>query len=57
MQKAYLMGNEAIGLGALAAGVNFVSGYPGTPSTEVLETIARENRDGRVHVEWSARYE
>ena len=41
MQKAYLMGNEAIGLGALAAGVNFVSGYPGTPSTEVLETIAR----------------
>ena len=31
MQKAYLMGNEAIGLGALAAGVNFVSGYPGTP--------------------------
>ena len=53
MQKAYLMGNEAIGLGALAAGVNFVSGYPGTPSTEVLETIARENRDGRVHVEWS----
>ncbi len=53
MQKAYLMGNEAIGLGALAAGVDFVSGYPGTPSTEVLETIARENRDGRVHVEWS----
>ena len=53
MKKAYLMGNEAIGLGALAAGVNLVSGYPGTPSTEVLETIAAHNDDGRIHVEWS----
>ena len=32
-----LMGNEAIGLGAIAAGVGVVTGYPGTPSTEVLE--------------------
>lgn len=47
------MGNEAIGLGALAAGVNVVAGYPGTPSTEVLETIAAHNKDGRVMVEWS----
>ena len=41
MHKEFLMGNEAIALGALAAGVNLVAGYPGTPSTEVLETIAR----------------
>ncbi len=47
-----LMGNEALGLGALHAGVNFASGYPGTPSTEVLETVAKHN-DGYVHVEWS----
>lgn len=47
-----LMGNEAIGLGALHAGVRLVSGYPGTPSTEVLETVARHN-PGHVHVEWS----
>ena len=53
MHKEYLMGNEAIGLGALAAGVNVVAGYPGTPSTEVLETIAAHNKDGRVMVEWS----
>jgi len=46
------MGNVAIGLGALRAGVRCVSGYPGTPSTEVLETVAKENRD-RIHVEWS----
>ncbi|MCI6158399.1 MAG: indolepyruvate ferredoxin oxidoreductase subunit alpha [Selenomonadaceae bacterium] len=53
MHKEYLMGNEAMGLGAMAAGVNLVSGYPGTPSTEVLETIARHNVDKRIHVEWS----
>ena len=30
-----------IALGAIAAGVNLVSGYPGTPSTEVLEHLAK----------------
>ena len=47
-----LMGNEAIALGALRAGVQFVSGYPGTPSTEILETVAKHN-PGDVYVEWS----
>lgn len=46
------MGNEAIAHGAVAAGVGFVSGYPGTPSTEILETVARIN-PGRIYVEWS----
>lgn len=50
--KELLMGNEAIALGALAAGVKVVSGYPGTPSTEVLETIAKRRTDD-VYVEWS----
>lgn len=52
MHKEFLMGNEAIALGALAAGVNLVAGYPGTPSTEVLETVAGHN-PGNVYVEWS----
>lgn len=47
-----LMGNEAIALGAIKAGVQVVAGYPGTPSTEVLETIARRN-PGNIYVEWS----
>lgn len=47
-----LMGNEAIALGAIRAGVNLVCGYPGTPSTEVLETVAKHN-PGDIHVEWS----
>ena len=50
--KELLMGNEAVALGAIAAGVSVVSGYPGTPSTEVLETIAKRN-PGHIHVEWS----
>ncbi len=48
----FLMGNEAIALGAMQAGVGLVTGYPGTPSTEILETVAKHN-DGSVYVEWS----
>ena len=53
MAVQLLMGNEAIALGAIHAGVSLVSGYPGTPSTEILETVARNNTEGRIHVEWS----
>ena len=52
MHKEFLMGNAAIAMGAIAAGLNVVSGYPGTPSTEVLETTAKHN-DGSIYVEWS----
>lgn len=52
MAVELLMGNHAIAVGALAAGVGFVSGYPGTPSTEILEEVAKRN-PGAVHVEWS----
>ena len=52
MRKELLMGNEAIALGALRAGVQVVTGYPGTPSSEVLETVAKHN-DGSIYVEWS----
>ena len=52
MHKEFLMGNAAIARGAVAAGLNLVSGYPGTPSTEVLETTAKVN-DGSIYVEWS----
>lgn len=52
MSKKFLMGNEAIAMGAIHAGVNVVCGYPGTPSTEILETVAKEN-NGEIYVEWS----
>ena len=53
MSKKLLMGNEAIAFGAIRAGVGVVTGYPGTPSTEVLETIAKHNDGGNIYVEWS----
>ncbi|WP_027406572.1 indolepyruvate ferredoxin oxidoreductase subunit alpha [Anaerovibrio sp. RM50] len=52
MHQEFLMGNEAIAMGAIAAGVNLVAGYPGTPSTEVLETVAKR-RPQDTYVEWS----
>lgn len=52
LKKEFLMGNEAIALGAIHAGVNLVAGYPGTPSTEILETVAKRN-NGDIYVEWS----
>ena len=50
--KEYVMGNGAIALGALVAGVNVVTGYPGTPSSEIIETISKYSHEG-VHLEWS----
>ena len=48
--KRLLLGNEAIALGAYAAGVRVATGYPGTPSTEILECFARYPG---VYAEWS----
>ena len=52
MAQELLMGNQAIALGAIRAGVGVVTGYPGTPSTEILETVAKRN-PGSIYVEWS----
>ncbi|MEG1662600.1 MAG: indolepyruvate ferredoxin oxidoreductase subunit alpha [Clostridia bacterium] len=50
MSKKMMLGNEAIARGAYEAGVKVVSAYPGTPSTEVSETIVKY--DG-VYAEWA----
>ena len=48
-----LMGNEAIARGALEAGVNVAAGYPGTPSSEIIESLAKVTRERNLYVEWS----
>ena len=56
MTKKLLMGNEAMAHAALEAGVRVVAGYPGTPSSEIVETVAKLHAAGKahdVHVEWS----
>ncbi len=48
-----LMGNEAIARGAIEGGVYVVSGYPGTPSSEVLMTIHRFGKGLDIYAEWA----
>ncbi len=50
--KEYVMGNGAIALGALSAGINLIAGYPGTPSSEIIETVSKYPHEG-LHIEWS----
>ena len=48
--KRLLSGNEAFARGAWEAGVTYATGYPGTPSTEILQSI-RTHPD--IEAEWS----
>jgi len=48
-----LMGNEAIVRGALEAGVNVAAGYPGTPSSEIIENLSKVAKERNLYVEWS----
>jgi indolepyruvate ferredoxin oxidoreductase alpha subunit len=46
-KQTLLLGDEALALGALHAGVSVSYGYPGTPSTEILEYLIAEYRKNR----------
>jgi indolepyruvate ferredoxin oxidoreductase alpha subunit len=45
----FVMGNQAIARGALEAGVQFGSGYPGTPSSEIIEDLAEAAQRLNIH--------
>jgi indolepyruvate ferredoxin oxidoreductase alpha subunit len=49
----FLLGNEAIVRGALEAGIDFAAGYPGTPSSEIIENLSKYAKQMNLHVEWS----
>ncbi|MBQ2040001.1 MAG: indolepyruvate ferredoxin oxidoreductase subunit alpha [Thermoguttaceae bacterium] len=51
MAKKLLTGNEAIAQGAYEADVSVATGYPGTPSTEILENVSKLYGD--IYCEWS----
>lgn len=51
--KEILIGDEAIVQGALEAGVDFVSGYPGSPSAEIGEKFLKIAKDNGIYAEWS----
>lgn len=52
-KEVCLMGNEAFARGAIEAGVNFVSSYPGSPSSEIPGTIYRLAKEFNIYGEWS----
>src|SRR3990172_3634699 len=49
--RKVMTGNEAIARGAFEAGVKVAAAYPGTPSTEILETLSREYEG--IYAEWT----
>lgn len=54
--KRLLLGDEALALGAINAGLSGVYAYPGTPSTEITEFIQLDplSRERKLHSHWSA---
>ncbi len=51
--RKLLMGNEAIAYGAVEAGLRVACAYPGTPSSEVLATLAALSEEKGFYTEWS----
>ncbi|MBU0638466.1 MAG: indolepyruvate ferredoxin oxidoreductase [Planctomycetes bacterium] len=55
MKIELLLGDEAVGLAAIDAGIGGAFSYPGTPATEIFEFISARTRSaGRVSAAWSA---
>ncbi|MHA2503782.1 MAG: thiamine pyrophosphate-dependent enzyme, partial [Candidatus Kariarchaeaceae archaeon] len=50
--REMVLGNHAIALGLIDAGVGYVASYPGTPSTEIM-TFLIDRRDETYHASWS----
>ncbi|HOD18404.1 MAG TPA: thiamine pyrophosphate-dependent enzyme [Candidatus Cloacimonadota bacterium] len=56
MEKLMLLGDEALAQGALDAGISGAYGYPGTPSTEIMEYVQRSPQaaERKVHRTWAS---
>ena len=50
---ALLNGDEAVARGAIEASLKVAAAYPGTPSTEILETLASVSKELGLYAEWS----
>ena len=50
--RKYLLGNDAVAHACLEAGIDFAAGYPGTPSSEVIDRL-RAEKDPWFYLEWS----
>lgn len=56
MKKILLLGDEALAQGAIDAGISGFYGYPGTPSTEIIEYVQKNKVaiDKNIHRTWSS---
>jgi indolepyruvate ferredoxin oxidoreductase alpha subunit len=55
LAQEVLLGDEAVALGAIHAGITAAYAYPGTPATEILEYILRyKDLHGKPHASWCA---
>jgi indolepyruvate ferredoxin oxidoreductase alpha subunit len=52
VEKSAVLGNEAIALGLYDAGIKYAASYPGTPSTEIMETLIKLS-DDTFSASWS----
>jgi indolepyruvate ferredoxin oxidoreductase alpha subunit len=52
-ERLFMLGNEAIARGAIEAGAQVIAAYPGTPSSEITETLAKVAKELDIYVEWS----
>ena len=55
MSTEVMIGNQAIGLGLVEAGIDLAAAYPGTPSSEILPAVIdfKKRRQSHIHIEWS----
>ncbi len=55
MDELVLLGDEALALGAIDAGISSAYGYPGTPSSEIMEYILEHSeKSGDIFASWSS---
>ncbi|MCD6295962.1 MAG: 4Fe-4S binding protein [Deltaproteobacteria bacterium] len=52
-KRYVLSGNEAVARGAIETGVQIATSYPGSPSAQILESLAAVARDRGIYAEWS----
>lgn len=50
--KVLMTGNEAVARGVWEAGAQYAAAYPGTPSTEILENLAKYDKKD-IYAEWA----
>jgi len=53
IKREYMLGNEAVAYGLVEGGIEMAYGYPGTPSSEIMEQLIKLSKRYGFYVEWS----